>query len=176
MNIFVVDLRPTQAARDLCDKHVSKMHTESVQLLVSLANNRGIDHNIRKKDGELHKGGYPHHPCTKWLERDMHNVRWLLTHAFELCFEHQRRFGRLPFSYGQLNRLLGMVYPSLDRGLPSIRLTEFPQCMPDDCLDDDVVTAYRSYYIKHKSYMARWNHCDPPAWYSKAFETAGVSS
>lgn len=176
MNIFVVNLDPQESARDLCDQHVSKMHTESVQLLVSLANNLEIKHHVTKKDGGDHKGGYPHHPCCKWLERDIHNVEWLLRHAFELCFEHQRRFGKMPHSYAQLNKWVGTALPWVERALPAVRLTPFEQCIEDDCKHDDVVFAYRSYYIEHKSSMARWRHCEPPSWYSEAFEYAGVSN
>lgn len=175
MNIFVVDNDPVRAARDLCDQHVSKMHTESVQLLVSLANNLGIEHSIRKKSGGFHKGGYPHHPCCKWLQEDIDNVRWLLNHSFELCEEHRHRFGRMPFSTIQLVAICGQILPVLERTLPRNGMTTRPQCMPDDCRSEDVVEAYRTYYIEHKSSMARWRHCDPPSWYTKAFEYAGVS-
>lgn len=175
MNIFVVDLDPRQAARDLCDQHVAKMHTESVQLLVSLANNLGIKHGVTRKDGGEHKGGYPHHPCCRWLGESIENVEWLLVHAFELTFQHQERFGRTPHSYAQLNTWVGQALPWARRKLPRVRRTPFPQCMPDDCREpDDVVLAYRSYYIEHKSGMARWRHCAEPAWYAEAFQYAGT--
>jgi hypothetical protein len=174
MNIFVVDNNPMFAAADLCDQHVSKMHTESVQLLVSLLNNLEIEHNVKTKAGSKHKGGYPNHPCCKWLEEDYQNVEWLLRHAFELCFEHQRRFGKMPFSYSQLNHWV--VYRTVVNAcLPDNGMTAHPQCMPEECRSDDAVDAYRAYYIEHKSSMAQWRHCDPPSWYSEAFDYAGVS-
>lgn len=172
MNIFVVDLDPNEAARQLCDKHVFKMHTESVQLLVSLANNLGIKHHTLKKNGTLHQGGYPHHPCCKWLEESINNVDWLLHHAYELCYEHQRRSWLrgedvLPFSYSQLNSWVGIALPWVQQIVPNVLRTPFPQCMPEQYRCDNAVEAYRAYYIGDKSSIAEWKHLSPPAWYKQ---------
>jgi hypothetical protein len=45
------------------------------------------------------------------------------------------------------------------------KFTDPPQCMPDYCKTDDAVIAYRNYYIREKSYMARWKNTDSPLWY-----------
>ena len=175
MNIFFVDNNPLFAAADLCDQHVSKMHTESVQLLVSLLNNLEIEHEIKTKAGSIHKGGYPNHPCCKWLEEDFQNVAWLVRHAFALCYEHRRRFGRMPFSYEQLHNWVDAHWNVVNACLPDNGLTPPPQCVDEECRADDPVDAYRNYYIEVKSSMARWRHCDPPVWYTRAFDYAGVS-
>ena len=39
-----------------------------------------------------------------------------------------------------------------------------PQCMPDSCKDEDVVTAYRNYYIQEKKYFAEWKFTKEPEW------------
>lgn len=178
MNIFAVHRSPIQAARQLCDKHVWKMHTESIQLLVSLANNLDIKHHVIKADGTLHQGGYPHHPCCKWLEESIHNVEWLVTHTAELCLEHQRRQlvnGRdfIPFSLRQLNDWVGIAKPWVERALPRVPQTPFCQCMPEQYRCDDAIQAYRNYYIGDKVGIAEWNYCDPPQWWVEAFDYAG---
>lgn len=172
MNIFAVSLNPNAAARMLCDKHVFKMHVESVQLLVSLCNNLEVEHGIKRKDGGIHKGGHPHHPCCKWLEESAENIEWLLDHAFELCFEHHFRKGTDVFSYYQLRELV----PVLKRlPVPEVRQTPFPLCMPEEYkVEGDPVESYRNYYIGDKVNMATWNYRrQPPSWWEEAFEYAG---
>jgi len=36
--------------------------------------------------------------------------------------------------------------------------------MPDHCKDDDVVRAYRNYYILEKKHFAVWKHSNTPKW------------
>ncbi len=178
MNVFYLDSDPRQAARDCFDKHVWKMHTESIQLLVSLLNNLGIDHNIPKKDGDIHKGGYPHHPNCKWLEESIDNVHWLLDHCDELIEEHHRRKDRHDdpvFSRLQFDKFVHDYLDQVEAVLPHVGLTPPYQAMPDHCRDDDPVAAYRSYYIQEKHSIAEWCYCDPPEWYSEAFDYAGVA-
>jgi hypothetical protein len=49
--------------------------------------------------------------------------------------------------------------------MPSGDFFDPPQCMPDHCKDKDAVLGYRNYYIREKSYMARWKNTDAPPWY-----------
>jgi hypothetical protein len=37
--------------------------------------------------------------------------------------------------------------------------------MPDTCKDYDSVVGYRNYYLKEKSYMAKWKNTNVPNWY-----------
>jgi hypothetical protein len=51
-------------------------------------------------------------------------------------------------------------------GISKNRMTEHPQCMPDECkVVNDPVQAYRNYYNKHKAYMAKWKLGNVPHWY-----------
>jgi hypothetical protein len=47
------------------------------------------------------------------------------------------------------------------------RETEMPQCMPDHCKQDDVVDAYRKYYIEEKKGFAKWTKRKTPDWFHK---------
>ena len=43
-------------------------------------------------------------------------------------------------------------------------LTEFPQCMPEEYRGEDVVKAYRSYYLGEKMRFAKWVKRVVPYW------------
>ena len=78
----------------------------------------------------------------------------------------------IAFSYRYQIRLGDYLYvlpSSLNKGFQGIEtgLTEPPQCMPDYCkIEDDAIMGYRNYYIREKSYMARWNFTPEPIWYT----------
>ena len=40
--------------------------------------------------------------------------------------------------------------------------------MPEYCKDDDVVRAYRNYYILEKNNFAVWKYSGTPEWFSNA--------
>jgi hypothetical protein len=46
--------------------------------------------------------------------------------------------------------------------------------MPDSCKTDDVVEAYRQYYIKEKSNFAVWKYSGTPKWYTKGMSHANI--
>lgn len=179
MNFFVLDLDPRQAARDQCDKHVSKMHTEGVQMLVQIMHDLGVESTILTKAGNPHKGCHAH-PCVEWLKASRENLLWAVDHIDELCYEHERRFGKVPYSRVQLDQFIVRHYHNLlDHVLPNVARTPFAQAMGENAdlyRDPDPVVAYRAYYIGDKTDFAQWNHCDPPQWWVEAFEYAGVAA
>jgi hypothetical protein len=44
--------------------------------------------------------------------------------------------------------------------------------MPDHCKDDDVVKAYRNYYIQEKKSFAKWNYSGTPKWFKEEIITS----
>jgi hypothetical protein len=46
-------------------------------------------------------------------------------------------------------------------------VTEFAQCMPDYCKQEDPVDAYRFYYIKEKVNFATWKNTETPQWFKE---------
>jgi len=75
---------------------------------------------------------------------------------FERYQHHHSSWTRLNFSLAKLPQNIkdnGFIAP--------------PQCMPDYCkIEDDAIMGYRNYYIREKSYMARWNFTPEPIWYT----------
>lgn len=171
MNIFYTDENPIHAARSLPDKHISKMPVECVQLLVSALNRSGIEHDIRTKAGDRHRGGYPNHPCTVWTAASSAHFYWVLDHGFALCREFRERFGRVHACFRQLQAI------AIAGHADEIKEDTFsapPQCMPDELRVDDTVTAYRRCIagkVLDKPGSFYWRHADAPSWLASHLET-----
>jgi hypothetical protein len=166
VNIFAVSNDPTIAARQLPDKLVVKMPTESIQLLTPWAfNTHGVY--VQKPDG-TNSGikGFAHHPCAKWLYESDANVMWLLEHAIEMSQEYTRRYNR---QHG-VNYAIEQVVKLTQNWMPGISCdhTTFVQAMPEEFkIPGDAVTAYRNYINGYKGY-AEWRYCEKPDWWDEA--------
>lgn len=184
MNIFVLDLDVNKCAEYLCDKHLIKQITEHNQILGSIAYSaRGIPKkkNItpefisenfsdfpRRKDGVTHPYGigYAHHPCTKWAAESEENYTWLCYLNIAMCKEYTKRYHKV-----HKGEAITQWYFQNRPTIISRGMTPFAQAMPDDVKNlKNAVQAYRDYYVKHKSYMAKWSRSETPDWYLKAIE------
>lgn len=167
MNIFAVNEDPRLAARDLPDKLVVKMPTESLQLLTPWAfNTHGVY--TRKPDGTTYGiKGFAHHPCAKWLYESPSNVHWLLEHAFGMADEYWQRYNKDHGTLCGLNQIRTLVYKEHNKEY-SRDHTEFVQAMPDEFkIPGDAVTAYRNYINGYKGY-AEWRYSKKPDWWEEA--------
>ena len=167
MNIFYVDNSPKVSAQMLCDKHVVKQSLEATQMLANCFSEETLAHQDTPKTqkGTVRKYSHWKHPSSLWVRESKENMKWLLTHAKELCYEKKRRYPAkpLPFVYG----FLEWCETNLDLStIPSGKLTSPPQCMPDYCkIGDNTVEAYRNYYIQEKSNIATWKQDKTPNWF-----------
>ena len=168
MNIFAVDEDPILAARNLPDKLVVKMPTESLQLLTPWAFNAHSVLILKDDGGTYGTKGFAHHPCSKWQYEDPANVAWLLLHAFGLAAAYTERYGK---NHGVLPGLfqLAKLYEE-KHGLPSEHFkhhTPFVLAMPDRFKDEnDRVGSYRRYINESKGY-AVWRYTEPPKWWDQ---------
>ena len=137
MNIFVLDIHPQVAAEMQCDKHVVKMVLETAQLLCS----------VFTKDEAPYKQTHVNHPCSKWVRESSENYEWLLNHGHALAQEYTLRYGKVHKSEAVIDWCATNVTRC---DLPRKSRTPFPQCMPDIYRNNDVVQAYRNYYIGEK--------------------------
>ena len=152
MNIFVLDESPVVSAKYACDKHVVKMILESAQMLCA----------IHPEGTAPYKRTHYNHPCTKWVRESARNYEWLLLHAYSLCDEYTRRYGKVHKTEA--------VIEWCDNNrpeLPNTERTKQPICMPDYCKTESVVESYRKYYINEKSTFAKWKDGSIPFWYSE---------
>jgi hypothetical protein len=168
MNIFVLDIDPVKAAQAMDCVRVPKMVTESAQMMASALRRHGAtdDDMPLTKAGKPYKGGYHHHPCTRWAGDTRSNYDWLGRHALALLVEYYKRFNK---EHACARPICDMVFMSYYIGdsLPNGVLTPFAQAMPDEYKNDDVVKAYRAYY---KSKIdspggVHYRHTNPPDWW-----------
>ena len=178
MNIFVVDNNPTIAAQELCDKHVVKMIVESGQML-STAHRvlDGIEYYSKTKGDRprkikrwhlndareriLWKASFVNHPCTIWTMQTNSNYIWHAQHAFALCKEYTKRYGKIHKS----EILIEYLNHHLPNNIKNGSLTPFAKAMPDKYKCEDAVTSYRKYYNGEKTNFAVWKYTEAPTWY-----------
>lgn len=188
MNIFIVDRNPVIAAQMLCDQHVVKMVTESVQMLstchrvldgkMEIAPSNSGKRNVpryRLSDGRdkvLYHAVHFNHPCNIWIREDIIHYDWLLVHTAALSAEYTKRYKKTHACHSMIEYLLEVDAP---KNIPiptnQTRLLgnhEFVQAMPDQYKDEDTVKAYRNFYVGSKSKFARWRFTTPPKWYTDA--------
>lgn len=153
MNIFVLDDDPSVAAKYACDKHVVKMILESAQMLCA----------VHPEGTAPYKRSFYNHPCTKWVRASTDNYEWLIQHAYSLCEEYTRRYGKVHKTQ-QVIEWCDANRPEL----PSLGLTPFAQAMPDQYKNQDAVKAYRAYYLGEKTSFATWKNVKTPSWFREA--------
>jgi hypothetical protein len=162
MNIFVLDTDPVVAAEYNCDKHVVKMVLELYQQLGSAVIRHGAkpeEMPVTSKGTPL-KGGYHHHPCTRWVGDAQHNYKWACEHAIGLCNEYTKRYGKKHSCELGIRQLATM-----DNKIPNGELTPFALAMPDEYKVSDAVESYRNYYRGDKKAFAKWKLGNVPAWW-----------
>jgi hypothetical protein len=153
MNIFVLDHDIRHCAQAHCDRHVSKMILESVQMLCTALNKKGFDTPYRST--------HMKHPCVLWVEQSWDNFEWLFELAIELNREYRYRYDRQK-DHASI-AVLGQIG---EHRYASEGLTEFAQAMPDEYkVPGDAVSAYRAFYHGEKASFARWTKRQPPHWW-----------
>ena len=159
MNIFVLDQDIERCAHYHCDQHVVKMILESVQILCTALNKKGIV--------TPYKSTHVNHPCVLWVEESFDNFLWLKDLALLLNDEYRYRFDKQE-DHRSISVLREIsIYRYARRGL-----MPFAQAMPDEYkIPDDAVSAYRHFYIAEKLRFARWTRRDRPRWLPE-FDTA----
>jgi len=156
MNVFWLAEDHGEAARAHCDQHVIKMLSEYAQILGEALAING------RADLAEHRG-YESHPCCVWAAESRANYSRLMGLADELWEEKLGRFGGGHKSYTEAIEPL----PDEPGCLPDVGPTERPLAMPDEYERDNVVAAYRDYYVGEKLGWARYRHSEPPEWIRK---------
>ena len=177
MNIFELDRDPAICAEMHCDKHIVKMPIEYAQLLSTA--HRVLDgteyigetKTARKakrwrlddeRENHLYKASHVKHPDGIWVRETSGNY-------YKLFFLYMATLAEFKYRYGKIH---GAAKPSLwlqrcPTNIPHGQVTELPQCMPDDCKTESVISAYHNYYINYKKDFATWKNRETPIWYDK---------
>ena len=152
MNIFVLDADIHKCARYHCDQHVIKMILESVQILCTALNKKGIS--------TPYKSTHQKHPCVLWVEYSYENFVWLRNLTIALNAEYKYRFENIN-DHKSINVLKEISnYHYENRGL-----TDFAQAMPEKYkVPEDPILAYRRFYVAEKMSFAKWTKRKIPYW------------
>ena len=160
MNIFVLDNDPVVAASYMDCQRVPKMVVESVQMMACAVIRHGAtpDQMPLTSKGTPHRGGYHHHPCSRWAGDSRANFQWLTKHALALCAEFNKRFGKTHACKKAIIKL-GLMRNMIPDG----DLTQYALAMPDEFKNDDAVVSYRAYYQSKDN--IHYRHAPQPAWW-----------
>lgn len=160
MNIFYLDRDPQRCAAMHCDKHVVKMILEYAQLLSTA--HRVLDGDQNADSQGFYKATHKNHPSAVWVRESWAHYVKLHTILGHLLDHYLIRYKK---DHKVRSSNLWWKLRFVPQNIPVNGFTDPPQCMPDYCKDDDAVVAYRTYYIKEKSYMAKWKNGNVPTWY-----------
>jgi hypothetical protein len=152
LNIFVLDRDIVRCARAHCDQHVIKMILESVQILCTALNQKGIKTPYRST--------HVKHPCVLWAGESYDNFCWLRALAFALNEEYRFRY-RKEADHKSIAVLKTITGARFSRG----GRTPFAQAMPEKYrVAGDAVAAYRAFYRGEKMGFATWTRRPRPRW------------
>jgi len=169
MNIFYLSAYPKTCAEDHCDKHVVKMILEYAQLLstahrmldgkeVKVLSNSGKTMTSQwqlddPREKILYKCAHINHPSNVWVRSAADHYDYLFELWSALNREYTIRYNKVHKTYKKLVMQLNQLPTNIDR---DVGFSPPPQCMPDECKQEDTVDAYRDFYMTHKREFATW--------------------
>ena len=179
MNIFALSECPVESARQMLNKHVVKMPTESCHMLHTnclyflFVNCHGREPTLKElkqfhKESHfsyLMKPAMLNHPSTIWARRNKANYMWLYNHAVELCKEYTYRYGKV---HGSEKRILDSFTFSYDEDELTpvdIAMADIYRLPKEQHSWDFVIRSYRHYYLEGKWRFAYWSKNRRPSWY-----------
>ena len=186
MNIFALSRSPQESARQMLDKHIVKMPTETCQMFHTNIVYMQYVHTYGKepqlKDlkafhqeigSELMKPAMLNHPSTIWARQSLDNFDWLLYHGVSLCGEYTHRYEK---EHGTQKRIVdcGLYREFIENhNYPLDELTPVSIAMDDmyrieNTFDDEwdfVIESYRHYYLEGKWRFAEWRKNRRPDWF-----------
>jgi hypothetical protein len=158
MNIFVLDTDVIKCARYHVDKHVVKMILETTQLL----NNALSQHSVEYMP--VYNKTHVRHPCSIWAAESLDNFDWLNKLGLSLCDEYTFRYKRRHKCQSILEYFSNT---QLRNSIPSVSMTPFKLCMPNQYKTDDAVKSYRLLYKNGKNHLAKWSKRGQPDWWDE---------
>ena len=169
MNVFYLDHDPQTCARYHNNKHCVKMILEYAQMLSTA--HRVLDDDVHP---DLYKIAHKNHPSTIWTRSSKQHYDWLFRLFRMVSAEYTLRYSNGEFKVHKSWDKLGKILETAPKNIEDNGWIDPPQCMPDHCKDDNVVKAYRNYYIKEKSKFAEWKYSSVPSWFTEGVKYANV--
>jgi len=176
MNLFLISWNIEECAQWHFDAHVRKMIIELAQLLSTahwcLANEKQLkDLNEWHDNNRVYRLTHKNHPCAIWVREHINNYRFTAKLAMALCDEYYYRYGRERNRRHETEKIIKFLmenepenFTETDKDLIGPHnVTEPAQAMPDDYKDEDVIQAYRNYYLsEEKMHLLSWKNRNIP--------------
>ena len=183
MNIFALSENPVKAAKEMLDKHVVKMPTETCQMLHTNAlfneyvDKFGEEPSLRQlkqyhtdTESILMKPAMLNHPSTIWARENNHNTKWLYEHGMALCEEFTFRYNKVHGSEKRIEDISKLVNGNILHATPvNIAMLDkyrIPNNYGNHCWEY-VIDSYRHYYLEGKWEFAEWRKNRMPEWWPK---------
>jgi hypothetical protein len=187
-NVLYLSDDPEEAARMHCDTHVAKALVWTGRVLSMVWHTQALIRKSAQVDEALTldwapPGDYtppgqvpwsasmlcgqriwfsdPGHPCVGWAALYGGNYDWLYRLGQALQDEYTHRFERLHASIPAL-RTLELVPPSLFSTLD--KWCDSPAVVPQDCVREETVDSYRTFYKKYNRAQMTFTNRQPPDW------------
>lgn len=181
MNLFYLSESPEECASFHCDKHVVKQPVEEFQMLVSALLRHGADSQSlpKTKAGSPPRGGYPHHPVTKWHGDSYFNFMKGADFGLALCQEYTKRYKKTHFCEAGIKymrdnakNLAPEFYKSSLGGMTPYAIAISPEsnCRKLPFFDKlHAIDKYRAYYVLDKAPIVTYKFTKPPYWLSSDY-------
>lgn len=143
MNLFHLHKNPQIAATYYDDSRCVKIILEAAQMLCTAYHEKGIE--------APYRATHRNHPMNVWVRSTHGNFMWTVAHAYALCIEYTRRFGKRHKSQDVIDWCWEHRFELDLQG----DLTPPPQCMPSKYKCIDWVRAYRAYWEAEKEPKSR---------------------
>ena len=186
MNIFALNKCPQESAKQMLDKHIVKMPTETCQMLhtnalyfqfVELHDKEPTLRELKAFHQEigskLMKPAMLNHPSTIWARQSYANFDWLYQHGIALCEEYTYRYEK---EHGSEERIKNTPFSNYlqsmrvqyDVGLTPVTIAMDDMYRIENTFDDEwefVIESYRHYYLEGKWRFAEWRKDRRPEWF-----------
>lgn len=157
-------------ARYYFNKHCVKIILEIAQMLYAAqwilndSDESWLSSHHSDLDDKPYRKTHINHPTTKWVRHDYNNYIYTCELGIALCEEYTRRYHKTHKTERRLRWLLShppqrfntdeviqgyLATQNVPKGC-----TPIPLAMPTEYHTDDVLTSYRTYYIKDKKNIA----------------------
>lgn len=179
MNIFFLSADATENAKFYCNAHVVKIILEITQMLWAAWGT--FECNTIPSHIKRYKVTHKNHPMNIWVRTSKANYIYAATVGLELCKEYTFRYKKqhkcqqiiewliqnCPLEIFNIENPKSKTKSTTifsKTGFPP-HVTPIPLCMPVEYHDDNVITAYRNYYMGSKTKIAQWKGRSKPVWF-----------
>jgi hypothetical protein len=148
--IYFLDNDAKIAASYLADRHLSPLLCNTCTVICTILSNYGI---------EVPQKTIKPNTLTNWASLSKGNFTWIKEYAVGLSEAFELRYGKRHLTSIDLKTL------KIPEDLPRIKITEFPQMIPDRFkLEDNPIEAYRNFYVHEKAKVSDYKN-EPPVWF-----------